>query len=135
MANYVCTSIVNVRYVDLRSLLPAESARISIREHYNSYKPNIIPNAPNRPLRVGCTVMDFVDTEVTADFQYDRGCGGAPERRWARKTLEITIGQWGQIVYNGRFTGEDFWWYEKHVVNVGQFENISSGVFTRCAPN
>jgi hypothetical protein len=94
----------------------------------------ITTNPPARPIRIGCVVVEVAGEEVTAEFRYDRGCGGAPERGWARKTMRVSQEMWVQMVYNGRFTGEDYWWYEKHVVNVGLFERLSSGLFTRCAP-
>ena len=66
-----------------------------------------------------------------ATFRYRSPCAGAPPRVWAYKALSIAEGEWGQFVYNGRFSREDYWWYEKHVVNVGLFERLASGVFTR----
>lgn len=32
--------------------------------------------------------------------------------------FELRPGAWGQLCYNGRFSGWHGWWYEKTVVNI-----------------
>jgi hypothetical protein len=92
-------------------------------------------NPTVRPLVIGCVTIDHSAEEAIAAFLYNQGCGGAPDRGWARKTLRLAAGEWGQIVYNGRFAGyDDYWWYEKTVVNVGLFERLMPGVFTHREP-
>jgi hypothetical protein len=92
-------------------------------------------NPTLRPVVIGGVTVNDDDEVAVASFQYNLGCG-APERGWARKTLRIAEGEWGQILYNGRFAPpwEGPWWYEKMVVNIGLFSHLSSGVFTHCAP-
>lgn len=84
----------------------------------------------------GCVTVHGDEEGVSATFRYDRGCAGVPDRGWARKTLFLTGDTWGQIVYNGRFVPDwdGDWWYEKMVVNIGLFERLSSGLFTRTEP-
>jgi hypothetical protein len=96
----------------------------------------IVINSTLRPLSVGCVTVYDAKDGVAAVFRYDSKCGGAPERGWARKTLRAAENEWAQIVYNGRFAPgwEGDWWYEKKVVNVGLFDHLTSGVFTRSAP-
>lgn len=88
-----------------------------------------------RPIEIGGVTVDHSSDLVFARFQYTARCG-APMRGWARKSLQLSLGEWAQFVYNGRFSPgwEGDWRYEKHVVNVGQFARLSSGLFTRCAP-
>lgn len=96
----------------------------------------ITANPTFLPLTVGCVTVHELESEVAVHFRYDRECGGAPDRGWARKSLRLSQNEWVQIVYNGRHTaGYDMYqWYEKHAINVGLFERISSGLFTRSAP-
>lgn len=93
-------------------------------------------NLTVRPLAIGCVTIDPEKEEVIATFRYDNQCGGAPYRGWARKTLPLAVNEWGQIVYNGRF--QDYngghWWYEKTVANVGLFERLIPGAFTKQEP-
>ena len=93
-------------------------------------------NPTVRPIAIGCVAVDHGEEEAIATFRYDRSCGGEPDRRGARKTLRIGVNEWGQIVYNGRFQDYDEggWWYEKMVVNVGLFERLTPGVFTKQEP-
>ncbi len=88
-----------------------------------------------RPIEVGCVTVDHSSDMVFASFRYTARCG-APMRVWARKSLQLSLGEWAQLVYNGRFSPdwEGDWRYEKHAVNIGLFERLSSGLFTRCAP-
>jgi hypothetical protein len=102
---------------------------------YRQPREEIRINPTVRPLAIGCVTIDHTTEEVIATFRYDQGCAGAPDRGWARKTLHLAVGEWGQIVYNGRFTGEDYWWYENTVVNVGLVERLTPGLFTRQEPN
>jgi hypothetical protein len=89
-----------------------------------------------QPIGAGCADVTWTDEELSAAFTWNRFCGGAPERGWARKTLVIRVGEWGQIVYNGRFSEgyDSYWRYEKHVVNVGWFEEWDSRAFVRGEP-
>ena len=65
-----------------------------------------------------------------------RDCGGAPRRAGLQRTFHLQINEWGQIVYNGRFSDRDegSWWYEKKVVNVGLFERLIPSMFISEAP-
>lgn len=97
---------------------------------------NIAVNPPALPLVIGCVTITRAAEEVAVTFQYNRKCGGAPERGWAHKTMHLGLNMWGQVVYNGRFAPgwEGDWWYEKVVVNIGLFERITPGVFTCSEP-
>jgi hypothetical protein len=93
-------------------------------------------NPPTRPLVIGCVNVDYSEEAVTVTFHWDYRCGGAPDRGWARKTLHVRVNEWGQIVYNGRFNSgwDGPWYYQKMVVNVGLFERLTPGLFTRQEP-
>jgi hypothetical protein len=96
-----------------------------------SLNPTLLPHV------VGCVKIDYGKEVAIASFRFGAECGGAPLRGWARKTLYIAEGEWGQILYNGRFANRVsgwWWWYEKMVVNVGLFSELPEDVFTRCPP-
>lgn len=46
-------------------------------------------------------------------------------------------GLWGRLVYNGRFTAWNTgnWWYEKHVYNIGWFDEWTSDAFVKTKPH
>jgi hypothetical protein len=100
-------------------------------------KETIILNPTVKPLVIGCVSVDYSDDAVVAGFAFNSACGGAPNRSGIRQTLVLTLNEWGQIVYNGRFAPayDGDWWYEKMVVNVGIFDPPSNSVFTRSQPN
>ncbi len=106
------------------------------RDGFSRPREEIRINPTVRPLVVGCVTIDHSENQAIMTFRYDRGCGGAPDRGWTRKTLRLVVNEWGQIVYNGRFSPvwEGNWWYEKMVVNVGLFERLMPGVFTKQEP-
>lgn len=87
---------------------------------------------------VGCVRVEVSARGLTVAYEYDYGCGGLPPRM-ARPGVglreEMTVGpeSWARVRYNGRFSGED-WWYQKVVVNVGSFERPGADVFIATAP-
>jgi hypothetical protein len=90
---------------------------------------------PLSKLVVGCVTINLDRDTVSASFRYSWGCCGSPERGWTRKTLQIAEGEWGQMIYNGRFVDSDgYWWYEKKAVNIGLFPELLEDVFIRNAP-
>jgi len=89
----------------------------------------------DRPYRTGCIAVTIASDRLVAAFEYDCACGGAPERGWERKQLDVQLDQWVQFAYNGRFSElEGAWRYEKTVVNVGVFRRLRAGVFQRTPP-
>ena len=111
------------------------------RDNFQTPHEEITTNPTVRPLAVGCVTVDDCVTineyadGVSAKFAYTERCGGAPTRRGMQKTLTFALNEWGQIVYNGRFSNwEDSWRYEKMTVNIGVFDPLSNSVFTRRPP-
>jgi hypothetical protein len=99
-------------------------------------KEEIRVNPALQMLALGCVTVYHTTDEVIATFRYNYDSGCKPNRGWARKTLRLTLNEWGQIVYNGRFVpgwdGDQ--WYRKTVVNVGMVERLTPGLFTREEP-
>src|SRR5947209_5536482 len=67
---------------------------------------------------LGCVTVDPGEAVTRVSFAWNWQSGGAPARWWAEKSFDLPSGEWVQIMYNGRFSGESSWWYEKTVVNV-----------------
>ncbi len=88
---------------------------------------------PGRPLRLGCIQVEPGPDATQVVYAYDYACGGAPERTGRpRPVLRLRPGQWGRVVYNGRFedrsTGE--WLYKKVVANVAHVGDAPEAVFS-----
>ena len=91
------------------------------------------PVLEGRPFRLGCVRVEPGLDVVEVVYAYDFACGGAPERTSRpRRVLRLRAGQWGRVVYNGRFedrgTGE--WLYKKVVANVAHVGGASDAVFS-----
>jgi hypothetical protein len=92
-------------------------------------------NPPERPLTAGCVVLDLVPDWVIARFEYDRALCGEPSRGREHKELSITLDQWAQFAYNGRFgSSQADWRYEKTVVNIGVFRRLRPNLFLSAPP-
>lgn len=122
----------------LSSLKPDELTFLSHYLRFNAQPTGpherIFIENPTFPLVVGGVIINPAAEAVLARFRYTFACG-APDRGWMQKTLRIAANEWGQIIYNGRFSADEAgWWYEKHVINVGWFERLTPHVFTREAP-
>ena len=79
----------------------------------------------------GCTSAYWDGTHIVVTFSYNRNCGGAPDRiAFPRKVLTLALGTWGRVRHNGRFSGiEGQWTYQKTVLNIGYFDNLTENVF------
>jgi hypothetical protein len=99
----------------------------------NGFREEICVGAEN-PLILGCVTLNIGSGDLEAIFRYDAGCGGAPYRWSEPKTFRLQDGQWVQIAYNGRFSWNDYWWYEKTVINAGVFQMPKSGIFLNNEP-
>lgn len=82
---------------------------------------------PTQRSYFGCTWISMEDEKVSVTFSYNRNCGGAPERTsYPRKVLNLSVGNWGRIRYNGRFPqSEGPWVYHKTVFNIGYFKTVA----------
>ena len=83
--------------------------------------------------RLGCVRVEPGPDVVEVVYTYDFVCGGAPERTTRpRPVLRLRAGQWGRVVYNGRFedrrSGE--WLYKKVVANVAHVGGSSGAAFS-----
>ncbi|MEO0557043.1 MAG: hypothetical protein AAF170_02550 [Bacteroidota bacterium] len=83
-------------------------------------------------LLFGCIRIYPVAESVRVEYVYDMGCGGAPERTsFPRQVLSLAEGEWGQVIYNGRFS-EGFdseWLYRRRIVNVRYAREVSREPF------
>lgn len=87
---------------------------------------------PEQPLRLGCVRIEPGPDAAQVVYTYDFACGGAPERTSRpRPVLRLRAGQWGRVVYNGRFEDRETrdWLYKKVVANVAHVADPSEAVF------
>jgi hypothetical protein len=88
-------------------------------------------------LEVGCVTVRLSGDDVVVEYLHSYG-GGAPVRRGRGglappRSFALGRGQFGRVIHNGRFSGDE-WWYEKVVVNVGGRGRQSPAAFTRGGP-
>ncbi len=65
--------------------------------------------------------------------------GHAPDETGRHRPLQyeafvLRSGEWGRLKYNGRHTGEEGWWYDKWVFNIGLFPRWSPDIFLDTPP-
>lgn len=89
-------------------------------------------------ISVGCVRVEVSAGRAAVTYEYDYKCGGMPPRQTKpglnlREELTVEPGRWVRVRYNGRFSGDE-WWYEKVVVNVGLFRRPHAGVFISTEP-
>lgn len=90
-------------------------------------------------ISIGCVKIEVSSEQLVVAYEYDYRCGGAPPRHsrpGVNLKEEVVAGHesWVRVKYNGRFSGED-WWYEKVVLNVGLFQEYEPGVFYSSKPS
>jgi hypothetical protein len=87
---------------------------------------------------IGCVRIEVTSEHVMVAYEYDYRCGGLPPRQSRpginlREEVIVEPDSWVCIKYNGRFSGDE-WWYEKVVVNIGLFQKPDAEVFSSREP-
>jgi hypothetical protein len=91
-------------------------------------------------ISIGCVRVEPLGGGARVAFEYDFRRAGMPPRethpRAQTKTdFELGVGEWGRVLYNGRFSSDEGgWWYQKTVVNVGCYDEVQAGVFVSTPP-
>jgi hypothetical protein len=64
------------------------------------------------------------------------GDAGLPERRSLKRVFLLKPGEWGRLVYNGRFVVHDIgdWYYEKKVINISNGLSLEPTLFLSTEP-
>lgn len=77
-----------------------------------------------------CVQVHPTEVGLRVVYQYNMRCG-APERTPIKRDIRLQVGQWGRILYNGRFSDIDdgYWCYEKWTFNIGFFQDPIPHVF------
>ena len=87
---------------------------------------------------IGCVKINVLSERVTVAYEYNYKCGGLPPRQIrpgvnVREEVIVEPGGWVRVRYNGRFSGDE-WWYEKVVVNVGSLQKPDAEIFISTEP-
>ncbi|HEX8171961.1 MAG TPA: hypothetical protein VF824_15600 [Thermoanaerobaculia bacterium] len=74
---------------------------------------------PSVPERLRCLRLEEEEELLVVLYQWESACG-APRRdeQPPQRIAQVHRGELVRVVYNGRFSGEDFWWYQQVVTNV-----------------
>jgi len=85
----------------------------------------------NKRYPVACTSLMLNDADLTVSFPTRDSCAGAPHRFGPRTVLNLALGSWGKVRYNGRYIGsfEGHWCYQKVVLNIAYVEAASATIF------
>jgi hypothetical protein len=120
--------------------LPAEMPFALVREQFifneakdftQQHFPADVEAFPaKKQLKMGCVEIILRDGRLDAIYTYTTYCAGAPRRDLHPRTaLQLEAGQWGQLMYNGRFSFEEDWNYRKTVLNIAYGEMFNSDIF------
>jgi hypothetical protein len=91
-------------------------------------------------LRLHGLVIEPVGAQLKVTLEYDSGRAGMPLRYAPlggipSTRMHLQSGQWGRVLYNGRFTHDEAdWWYEKQVFNIGLVEKLKEDIFIATQP-
>lgn len=89
-----------------------------------------------RPVRYGAVLVQKEDGRLRVSWDYTSEDAGMPLRPGKKKDVfELAPNRWGRVIYNGRFSGHDDWWYRKTVLNIGSFEKAVASVFVETVPD
>jgi hypothetical protein len=72
---------------------------------------------------------------LIVSYTYDENLVGAPYRgQLAREVLNLGPGEWGRIIYNGRFSAGREWRYKKTVINVVNAVEFDANLLLKTQP-
>ena len=124
-----------------------EHTRYKARSEF--LKSDIGANKSAEILNRGGVRVSFDGESLAARYQWKQELGAPGHRTQnaagmfvpvhhspAQQALELKIGEWGRILYNGRHSDHDDgrWYYSKHVFNIGLFLNPRPDVFLASQP-
>jgi len=107
-----------------------------LSHEHQGFEPRDLERRPSLPERDACVLFERRGDGIRVGYQWSGVCG-APRRaqvspRWL---MELRLGDYGRVLHNGRFSGENYWWYEQIVFNVAVAAEVTSDLFTRIAPS
>jgi hypothetical protein len=90
---------------------------------------------PEETIRRRCARIQKLASGLRVSWNYTPQDAGMPLRPSKKNDLfDLSLNQWGRVLYNGRFSEEGGWWYRKTVLNIGLFENPVASVFIETSP-
>ena len=91
---------------------------------------------PEEAVRYGCVLVRKQDEGLRVSWEYRPEDAGMPLRPTKRHdSFHLNPNQWGQVIYNGRYSSDEGgWWYKKTVLNIGLFDAPEAKVFVETTP-
>lgn len=88
----------------------------------------------HRHYLAGCVQVHREPPVVIVMYCYYEEAGGAPERtHHPRQVLQLNVGEWGRVIYNGRFTNSrptgGAWLYQQVTVNIAHLQHYEPQTF------
>jgi len=94
---------------------------------------------------IDCVGLKQAKEAIRVQYHWSRSAGGAPkrvrfsvtgmERPLRKDVFSVSLGEWGRLEYNGRFSWDEAGWSYKHVVaNAGLFLQLSADQFMGSKP-
>lgn len=102
---------------------------------YNNFKEPVtdqIRLITRKDNKIGAISIDVEENKINAMYSYKSKICGAPIRDFLHKKLELQKGEYGQIIFNGRFSDrneEGNWIYEKKVLNMIITDSVDMNIF------
>ena len=90
---------------------------------------------PSKALRFGCVRLRAAEAGVEAVFAWTSACGAPARTTLPRRVFTLREGEWGRVVYNGRWGGEITWLYHQRTLNVGWLREPRSNPFSDRPPD
>lgn len=108
---------------------------VLLSHEHSGFATRDVERRPSLPERDACVLFERRGDGLRVGYQWAGACGaprrGAVSPRWL---MELRLGDYGRVLHNGRFSGEDHWWYQQIVFNVAIADVVASDLFTRVAP-
>lgn len=108
--------------------------QLTFTEEIGFVSPSVEMNVEQLQIPLQLTELACMRFQVKPDvatFQplENMTCLGAPRRNLVFKRMELSVGQWGRFMLNGRFGFANEWSYQKMVTNIAFVETVDRDIF------
>ncbi len=80
------------------------------------------------------------DGHLNVEYEYKWEQGMPWRYSTTNEVAQLEVGQWCQVLFNGRYSsyryawGESNHWYESTFINIGLFDQVETGIFLKTEP-
>lgn len=104
------------------------------RDHFQHPRETLELCEQTDPFWYDCLQLSLKNQALTVTLEWERSEGVPRRPTFPRIVWSFQPGQWGRVIYNFRYAGEDHWIYKKYAISIGLLHPSSPSIFLEAEP-